>query len=477
MKRERPPGEVDGLEIRRLTRRTFVANGTGLTRGDRRRNREIAVLREVVSRDRAVLAIDLGEDKQVATLMDHDNVVLARKVTRVKAHNLGSLLVWAGQHAVKLGFVGVTVACEPTWHRWKAVMGLADGAGMGFVCVQSLAVHRAREGDDYTLDKTDHRDCVLIGKLVTRLDCYLPERADAQWARLRHLGARRSRLVTEATACGQQVADLLSCAWPAALECAAKPLDSTTWLACLSVITARGNGNPAKIRKMGRDQFVAAVRGELSFWDAKRISHRVLGRVWDALADSRGVLAQRHGALERVHLVMVDWQSTRARLRDVEGRMVQVLDQLGLTDLVTSIDGLSAVGAAAILAETGDLARFASARSVVKHAGLNPSENTSATLRGQTRLSRRGRPQLRATAWRAVWGALPHNPALNAKFVHLTKRETDRLAAGQARAACAAALLRWLYAVISKRQPWDQRVASGMVPATRSAGVELLAAA
>jgi hypothetical protein len=32
--------------------------------------------------------------------------------------------------------------------------------------------------------------------------------------------------------------------------------------------------------------------------------------------------------------------------------MVQVLDQLELTDLVTSIPGLSAVGAAAILAET-----------------------------------------------------------------------------------------------------------------------------
>jgi transposase len=454
-----------------------VANSTGLTRGDRRRNQEIAALREVVRRDRAILAIDLGEDKQVATLMDHDNVVLARKVTRVKAHNLGSLLVWAGQHAAKHGFVGVTVGCEPTGHRWKAVMGLADGAGMGFVCVQSLAVHRAREGDDYTLDKTDHRDSVLIGKLVTRLDCYLPERADAQWARLRHLGARRARLVTEATACGQQVADLLSCAWPAALECAAKPLESTTWLACLSVITARCNGNPAKIRKMGREAFVAAVRAELPFWDAKKISHRVLGRVWDALADTRGVPAQRRGALERVHLVMVDWRSARARLRDVEERMVQLLDQLGLTDLVTSIDGLSAVGAAAILAETGDLARFTSSRSVVKHAGLNPSENTSATLRGQTRVSRRGRPQLRVAAWRAVWGALPHNPVLAARFAHLTTRDTDRLAAGAARAVCAAALLRWLYAVVTKRQMWDPQVAAGAVAATRTADRELPVAA
>jgi transposase len=48
---------------------------------------------------------------------------------------------------------------------------------------------------------------------------------------------------------------------------------------------------------------------------------------------------------------------------------------LGLTELVTSIDGLSAVGAAVILAETEDLSRFASARSVVKHAVLNPDRS------------------------------------------------------------------------------------------------------
>jgi transposase len=38
--------------------------------------------------------------------------------------------------------------------------------------------------------------------------------------------------------------------------------------------------------------------------------------------------------------------------------MVAVLDELDLTELVCSIAGLTAVGAATILAETGDPARF-----------------------------------------------------------------------------------------------------------------------
>jgi transposase len=431
-----------------------------LTRGDRRRNDRIEQLRLVIRADRAILAIDLGEDKQVAALMDHDGRVLGRRTVTVKAFALGALLGWAAGQAARHGFAAVVVGCEPTGHRWRSVMQLADDAGMGFVCVQSLKVHRAREADDYTRDKTDHKDAVLIGKLIARLDGYLPERADADWARLRHLGARRARLVTEATRCQQQIADLLGCCWPAALAAAAKPLESTSWLACLSVVADVG-GDLAGLAAAGVDAFTTAARARLSRFGAIRLSHRIARGVFTALTDPAGVDTQRPGALERIGLALADWQHTQTRQADTEARMTGILDAMGLTTVVTSIPGLSAVGAAVILAETGDLSRFASARSVVKHAGLNPAENTSATFRGQTHLSRRGRPGLRLAAWRAVWGALPHNPVLHAKFTHLTRRDTDRLVAAQARAACAATLLRWLYAIVTSRQPFDPDIATG----------------
>lgn len=78
--------------------------------------------------------------------------------------------------------------------------------------------------------------------------------------------------------------------------------------------------------------------------------------------------------------------------------MIGVLDQLGLTELVTSIPGMSTVGAAMILAETGDPARFSSARSLVKHAGLCPRDNSSGAYQGASTISGRGRPELRLAA-------------------------------------------------------------------------------
>jgi transposase len=158
------------------------------------------------------------------------------------------------------------------------------------------------------------------------------------------------------------------------------------------------------------------VRRELPRWHGIRPNLRIVRAVFAALIDPHGVTSHRVGALERTGLVLADWQYTTRRLADTEARMVAVLDELGLTELVTSIAGLTPVGAATILAETGDLTRFRSPRSVVKHAGLCPRDNSSGQHQGKSAISGRGRPALRLAAWRAVWAALSNNPVLAAKF-------------------------------------------------------------
>lgn len=155
---------------------------------------------------------------------------------------------------------------------------------------------------------------MLITRLTAQLRCCLPEPADATWARLRQPGICRARLVAESVSQVQQMRDLPECAWPAVLDAARQPLESATWHAALTVALARADG--------------------------------------DRL---------RHGALERVGLLLADWRDTQGRLAGTGQRMVTVLDELGLTELVTSITGLPAVGAASILAQTGDPRRFTSA--------------------------------------------------------------------------------------------------------------------
>jgi transposase len=302
---------------------------------------------------------------------------------------------------------------------------------------------------------------VLIALLAGQLRCYEPERTEETWARLRHLGARRARLTTDATAYVQQLRDLLECVWPAGLDASPAPFRAKSWCAGLAVVLTRCHGDLGRVRRLGLPRFTTAVRRELPHWDATRPCLRIINALFAALGDPTGVQAQRPGALERAELVLADWAQTRLKLTEVESRMVATLDELGLTGLVTSIDGLTAVRAATILAETGDPARFRSPRAVVKHAGLCPRDNASGGYQGKSTLSGRGRPALRLAAWRAVWAALPNNTVLAARFQHLTTREDNRLARQQARAACAASLLRWLHVVVTRGVAWDATIAAG----------------
>jgi transposase len=459
---------LTGLESQN-SEEDVVVQGNGLSRGDKRRNAKLGVLRELVPAGNAILGIDLAAEKQVLVLADHDSRVLARKRVQAKAWDLGPVLDWACRVADKHGFAGVTVGCEPTGHRRRVLNELAAQRDMTLMCVNPMLVGRAREAEDYTRDKSDDKDAILIARLVAQLHCYVPERADETWARLRQLGVRRERLITEATACVGQLRDLLECAWPGVLAAAGKPFESTNWCAALAVVLDRCAGRPERLAPGGLARFEAAVRRELPRWGGSRRRRAIIEAVFIALVDPTGVMTQRRGAFERARWVLADWRSATARLAEVQARMVDVLDELGLTGYVTSIPGVSAVGAAAILAETGDPTRFDSPRTLVKHAGLCPRENSSGTFTGRSQISRRGRPRLRLAAWRAVWGALAHNPVMAARYRHLTGRQHNRLTDGQARAAIAAALLRWIHVIVTGRVRWDAAIAGADVGALPTA--------
>jgi hypothetical protein len=237
---------------------------------------------------------------------------------------------------------------------------------------------------------------------------------------------------------------------------------------------------------MGEEAFTALVRGTVPGWGGQKGWGTICGRIFAALTSTEGVVvSSRRGLLRRCADELGDLQRTRAQLRAVEADMVAVLDELGLSRLA-DIPALSAVGAAAILAEAGDPRRYDSSSSLVKHAGMSPSDNASGAFYGEAHISRRGRPGLRLTVWRAVWPMLQYNPVMAAKYAAMTKAADDaaqaagvhadtlagsrpasaaaaaaRARRAKARVACAASLLRWIYSMVVHGTSWDPAVASG----------------
>jgi Transposase len=286
-----------------------------LSRGDRRRNEKLWVLRAAVPAEAAIVAVDLAKAKQVVAVTGPGHQVLARRVFCCSAWGIDQVLDFAQQVANRHG-LGLVVACEPTGHRWKPVAVRCRQRGLTLVCVQPLLVCRERERDDLTHDRSDARDSTLIARLARELRCYLPATVEGPWARLRHLGARRHAKLVERTAARQQLADLLEAYWPAALE-AASSLDSTTLLACLVVST-----NPEEVAAMQPKGFAAAVAQALPRSGAQRRCHRVLA-AFHAAADDVGKLpGEQHAAAERASFALADLLAASAAVAEVQARML-----------------------------------------------------------------------------------------------------------------------------------------------------------
>jgi transposase len=420
----------------------------------------MARLRAMVPAGNAVAGLDLGERKQALVVTGVDGRVLARRSLRVSVHDLGAVLDWAAGRARAAGLAGLSVACEPTGSRWMIVQELCAQRGLPMVCIQPLVTHVARQQQDLTGDKTDEGDCVLIARLARELHCYVPEELDGVQALLREEGRRRAWLITNATAAKQLIRDKLGLVAPALLEARQAPFKSLTWLAAVEVVLGHGGGL-AGVAGLGWEEFAALVRAALPGWGGQRLGPAARA-VFTALSDGRGVARMRRAALRRAAGALGDLKHARAQQARAEASMAALLAELGIdTARICQIPGLTPASLAAVLAETGDLRQYASSSSVVKHAGMSPARNESAAFRGKTKISRRGRPALRLAVWRAAWAVLRHCDVLAARHAALTSRDSGRLADAQARVACAASLLRWIYALIVHGTRWDPRIAAG----------------
>jgi transposase len=134
-----------------------VSDRSGVSRGDRNRNARLARLREAVPLCNAIAGTGLADARQMVVVTDHESRVLARRVFQRRAWQLGAALGLGGCPSPGSGFAGVTVAVEPTGHRWRVVGQLAADRQMPLVCVQPLMSSWARRAEDLTSGKTEAR--------------------------------------------------------------------------------------------------------------------------------------------------------------------------------------------------------------------------------------------------------------------------------------------------------------------------------
>lgn len=183
-----------------------------------------------------------------------------------------------------------------------------------------------------------------------------------------------------------------------------------------------------------------------------RMGMKRVKRLVEATSASVGVKVGIEGARRKLSSCLDEVEFYRRQLEVVEARMAELLDKLPEAKLLMSIPGVGPVVAATVLGEAGDLRRFKNWKQLRKLCGYNLVEQSSGQKKGQSVISKRGRPGLRHILYLAALAAVAKNREFRELYASLTMRPRNPLKGKQALVAVATKILRIMFALVKSGQ-------------------------
>jgi transposase len=306
--------------------------------------------------------------------------------TQIRAH-LAEYQEIARQHGRSV----VRVVCEPTGCYDRKLLRTARQMGCltAIVNVESVAKYRVIETNDN--NKTDTKDPRVIASLAGEGKTLKHRQIPEDYLLLRKLGSlyedEDDRLVQLRSMIHQVMVELF-CDY----DFGCRFLYKVTGKALFEKYSC----NPYRIVKTGYKRFFTAMKSL-----SPRIRNESIERLWSQAQSS--VLNEMPEAYieileERFKQLWRDYWQCIERKEQIAEQMIQIVDRIRLQDpkVPEPTKGvITAKNLARLLAETGPLSDFRHWRQLLKYAGLNIRMRESGKYKGQSRISKKGRPLLR----------------------------------------------------------------------------------
>lgn len=138
--------------------------------------------------------------------------------------------------------------------------------------------------------------------------------------------------------------------------------------------------------------------------------------------------------------------------------------------ILQSVPGIGPINALTILAEGGNLCRFAHHRQFLKYCGFDLAKNQSGNYRGKEKISKRGNAKLRLALWMAVNSAIrqTENTFRQKYSRYIQSAPEDKDLQRKARTAVAAKMDRFVYGLVKSKKMYqsyyEKALPSGSIP-------------
>ncbi|HEY3368368.1 MAG TPA: IS110 family transposase [Symbiobacteriaceae bacterium] len=358
----------------------------------KRRAEKLSIVRAVHS---LIVGVDVGKLILWACIMDgltEQQVCSPFKFQNTR-DGFERLLDQLRKTQQRTGVQRVVVAMEPSGHYWKALATFLLSQGITVVCVNPLHVKRAKEFDDNSPTKNDPKDCWVIARRAGDGDFFEPYLPEGVYADLRVLTQVRRQLRVKLNQTQNQLRTLLDEYFPEFSTIFKDPLGLT------ATFLLRHYPFPVDILAIP----VSQLAREMSQASRGRVAMQRTQEIRVAAATSIGVQHGLTAVRLRLGQLLDEVEFWLARMAQTEEAMAAALKATGLAPYLLSVRGVGVVTAASFLGETGDLSRYEDPRQLQKLAGYNLKENSSGQHKGQTRITKRGRPGLRCPCTKLLW--------------------------------------------------------------------------
>lgn len=309
--------------------------------------------------------------------------------------------------ACEAGLDGLTVCAEATGGYERKLLDTARRLGHQTALISPEHVAKLKAVESNDTGKTDHKDprvMHLIARLgKTQTHRYLP----AVYRRLRRLTTYYDEDEQVLAATRQRIQAVIRDLFPDYNKPATFTFGSTG-----GALMEAYAFNPYHIVRAGYTRFKKTMK--------RRVNARfqTLEHLF-ACAEQAVRYHKTDGEVrllvERLRQLWADYERLTARREHVRTeieRLGERLEASGDLPQLTHLKGLTRFNLARLAGQTGPLRDFRSGRALLRYAGLNLRERQSGAYRGQTRLSKKGRPLLRKVLGQTIF------PVLRRRFLY-----------------------------------------------------------
>jgi len=404
---------------------------------------------EQVTDTTLVVGIDIGSQLHYARAFDNRGRELTKRVFsfRNDIEGFNAFYAWVQRLQKENNKTTVMIGCEPTGHYWFAFSKYAGDHQMTIVMVNPFSVKKIKELDDNSPKKTDTKDPKTIAKLVVDGRYSIPYVPEGIYAEIRDLVYSRDRIMKQHNISANRIQRWLSIHFPEYLGIYTR-FDAASGLAVLEKAP------------LPKDIIALGVSGIRKIWHDKKLRGRGVtedrAKILVEAAHNSVGLDGGYGTKSELYMLLEENHLWASQLENVNKVLEEAIHQVKYVDRLQKIKGIGTVTIAGFIAEVGDIRRFKSPKQIQKYAGLELVENSSGKHKGRSRISKRGRRNLRKILYQVMIPLLARNKEFREIYDYYVTRVKNPLKRRQAMIAVSCKLIRVFYAVLTKGQDYDR---------------------